>query len=285
MPDCQELDTIELRRELRSSLGEWLTNNQNEIDNNTAKYMLHLMETGIKIPAPSLVQEYCNDEAYNHVKEELEKYGDRRALHALLPAVVSFAIRYDNTSCHEILFRQYHALNLPKLESGFLSMMYSVSEEDRDRICEILRQGQEDQIGLHYLIKRRVVALSNELGIQLEKLISVSLLPNSIIKGIRDFAGMPIYPDHKYVSKKDIKRGMISWTVLTRMVYMLCINYDVSADYFLLQDYSSFVHAVDGNSMTPYRRELLSLFLCASPLAQEKAMQELLAKYVAKAIS
>lgn len=262
--DNDVLDVDTLRQFKSASIVIWLTQNMKEIRKHTAAHLLNLFNT--TQPCDTFqphFYSYCQDD-YTLAVQNLLKNPNSR-LKRPLPAVASFASRYQNVTCHSLLFRTDAPIVMSQKAEGFIRYMRAVPMNMRSRIAAVLTSGQASIPTLQDVLMDRLQELAAERGELLSSLVWVNDYSMRCKLVVRAFlTGESSNPELDC-----LKDGH-----LLTMVYFTCIQYGVTVDRLILQDYSRYAVLADGTALSEEEKRYLSLYLRATTLAQDIAIQD-----------
>lgn len=168
---------------------------------------------------------------------------------------------------HERFFGTKHGVELAQRERAFLSAMEAASQEKREDALDLLK-GRKGSDSILYTFKRRLGDLTH-----IRKAHILDLYDRRIRPG--ESAGLLVVFTTTHISPDDTvneKLFDLPETVLTVIcqIYPLCINFDLSADYFLRRDYSQLA-LLDGAPISEEKTKWLSEYLKADSLSQARA--------------
>lgn len=261
--DTYVIDSDTLCEFKNTAIVVWLTKNMKEIRKHTAEHLLEIYRnTQPCAEIPFHYFNYCSED-YDLAIENLT--GTNCRLKRPLAAVAAFAARYNEVTCDQLLFRQDKPIRISQKAEGFLRYMKEIPPHKRSRIAAVLMSSQVTAPKLEDVLLDRLQELAAERGELLQSVAWVSDYTVPSRRMIRAFLNE---------DRTDPELDFLKDGHLLTMVYYICIQYGVSADRLLLQDYSRYAVMSDGTPLSEEEKRYLSLFLRATKLVQDIAIQD-----------
>lgn len=273
-PDCNVIDVRMFESFKQGTICTWVLQNTKALTDNVISKLIEVnghMPRSESLPAH--IMEYVTKEEGEFAYSEIRNSTPR--LRRPLPAVAFFASNYDNLSCHEIMFRNKLPTVMAQRAEQFIRLMYKLPVHKRNHICTMLKWGQELTHNVQYVLKLRLTELAAELGIELSEMISCGSFSTFTRAVLTDFVRKKTTPWESATSSKYKKSDdMLVESPLFNIVYTVCMCHKVTADRLLLLDYSRFAVFSDGEALSDEQQRWLSIFLCASLVSQDMAIQQ-----------
>lgn len=273
-PECDVIDVRIFEGFQRGTIGTWIMQNTKTLTSNLILKLTEVHRTMDRSESlPAHVREYVSSREWELACLQLQYTTPK--LRRPLPVIVYFASNYENLSCHEIMFRDTLPTAMSQRAEQFIRLMAKLPAHKRNHICTMLKWGQELTHNVQYILKLRLTELAAELGIELSELILSGRITTFTRTVLYEFIRKVNTPWESATSCKYNKSNdMLVESPLFNMVYTICISCEVAADRLLLQDYSRFAVFSDGEALSADQRKWLSLFLCASVVSQDMAIQQ-----------
>ena len=167
---------------------------------------------------------------------------------------------------------------LPVWLQNWLLQVEGLSPEETAELYSIL-EAPAVKADAVYVLKTRIEELAAEHGIEPQVFV---LYPGFITKDRNDLQKFAQVQFRETGNTYEESIDFFGTQKLLRLIIMLCVIYQVSPEYLLLQDYSEFAVKEDGRFYLPAQRKFLSLILQASAATRAKAVGYVLATTAGK---
>ena len=219
---------------------------------------------------PEHYREFCPDSARKYLVNFL-KYGRKIKF---FWSMIYLSTRY-NVSCHELLFGTRYKLDLFGRTKNFVGLAANLSDLTvQATLRKCLEENHLNTNSPLYVFKQRCLEICAARGTPIFRANATgfgSPLQARLISIIFD----------KEISHREedyTEDELVDCTPGFDLLFRYCLKFSVSADYLILQDYSDFA-TMNGEPLTPEQKEWLSIYLCATPDAQEHAIR-ILSRYL-----
>lgn len=193
----------------------------------------------------------------------------REGSNFLLNDIAFCASRYQGISCHQILFGEHKSIELFGQDRFFIEAMNALGNSERTEILKRLGCFEPYVNNPNYLVKTRFQSLSNYQHYQFRSFLisccSLSLHSASIRRNM--ICDVSPVVDYR-------KTSFSTSTAIFLLPVMAAAFFDVSADYFMLPDYSS-VATRNGNLLSEEEKMWLAAFLALSFSAREEILRQI----------
>lgn len=193
----------------------------------------------------------------------------REGSNFLLNNIAFCASRYQGISCHQILFGEHKSIELFGQDRFFVEAMNALGNSERTEILKRLGSFEPYVNNPNYLVKTRFQSLANYQHYQFRSFLisccSLSLHSASIRRNM--ICDVSPVVDYK-------KTSFSTSTAMFLLPVMAAAFFDISADYFMLPDYSS-VATRNGNLLSEEEKMWLAAFLALSFSAREEILRQI----------
>lgn len=221
----------------------------------------------------SHVLRYCPEDVRQLL---VKKRGDgyRPWLSVLFLELIYCATRYD-ISCSKLLFNSEIPIVPPRKVCAMLKMAEQLPPSVLRGIRLRLDWNRLETKNVPYIIKYRYAELAAEQGRSFPDFLRQSFGADGAGYNIEQEQFLNSSIKETDTERQEYGDQFLGTMPLFRKLLLICIACYVAPDRILLQDYSANAVAMDGTPFTTEQKKLLSSFLCATPMAQTMAIQEI----------
>lgn len=260
------IDIEELARHKRDTVKGWLKEARDNWNRAIGERFAYYLGQPVKDDIAPHHKVYCPDDMVEIAHKCVSK---NRWTKFPLCGLIYVSTRYQ-ISCHELLFGVRRPVELFGRTKSFISLISSIQDDNyRCKIRECLKQGFLDTNSPMYILKERCMEAGFAQGMSFHAICAM-VLGSTAQQQILDQIYAPNLPHRMELQTEDVAAHSPGFNMVIRD----CRKYRVSADYLVLQDYSDFA-VLNSKSLTAEQKDWLSLYLCASPMAQTAAISML----------
>lgn len=171
---------------------------------------------------------------------------------------------------------------LPQWLQNWLVQVEAMSTQEYNHLCDILDEGEIVRCDTLYTLKSRIAELAASRGISTNEFIMQSYFLSTDYTAAFEFSGASFREtNNSYLAMKPF----LGNHKMLRFLICLCVRYQVSPEYLLLQDYSDFAVTEQGRYYPPATRQLLSQLLQVDASTRSKAVGYVMAVTASKVMA
>lgn len=189
------------------------------------------------------------------------------AVNSILPVAVYLYDCYGISPSKLILGCEAQT-TLPAWLCSFMEQVDQLSTFEMNQLNEILERGKTVRSDTVYVLKSRIHEMAAERGIRPDEFFLYPGLMTVDLPIVRSYAETSIKETHNTYADTNVLLGNHK---ILRMILSMCVIYQVSCEYLLLQDYSDFAVTSQGRYYPPAQRKLISSILRADSETRMKA--------------
>jgi len=266
-PTLLDMDLAALLQLPPNSISEWCYTNRSEIQASLAQ-RIKKMQTACPIKTNVDPQRYQYSTELLSQRKDIEQF----PASYLLLQVIDLGTRYKGLSCNQILFGEEKLVELFGPPAAFIKALDVAKPEQMLHVLSLLEKGKCETNNAEYVLKRRWEDLAASMGRPLMSLLTLCTVKTKY----RDVTKRFVEGDPRRVIQRfSRKADFICSGAALQIVLMASLISNISADYYMLLDYSDLA-AIDGVPLSGIQKSLLSLYLKADQAAQQEALLYLL---------
>lgn len=183
---------------------------------------------------------------------------------------VIFLASNGSRSCNELLFGVNRPIELFGRTAAFVRRIAAVAPDVREDVFHTLEIGRLDTDNLFLTFKHRCYEAGFYKNRSLESLEDFSWATKEQRRMLQEllYQDLPLQMTELKETELDTDTGNYS------LILRFCMELNLPADYFLIQDYSNLA-TLDGQPLSDEEKRNLSLYLCATPSAQLTTIRKL----------
>lgn len=213
------------------------------------------------------------------------KVGQDSAKGSVLPLLLPIAVfLYDSYGLapSKFLLDTEPKTTLPQWLQNWLAQVDELSSLEYNRLCDILDEGKPVRCDTIYTLKSRIAELAASRGVSTADFIMQSCFLSTDYTNTFEFSGATFRETgNSYLEMKPF----LGNHKMLRLLICLCVRYQVSPEYLLLQDYSDFAVTEQGRYYPPATRQLISQLLQVDAATRTKAVGYVMAVTAAKVMA
>lgn len=238
----------------RKALTTWIKQNRKEIVDEVTENVFAAYR-GVLVPVKE----------ENLFYTELPDFLATSTPSAMFSHIVHAGSRYENQSCHKVMFGSIYSVFLNDKVDAFLDALPGLPMDKSYSVYTSLKKNRLLTNNPNLILLHRCQEVASIEGRRLSNLIppvhGYYRFWDSIVAG--NISVVIDNPGRKSIA------GPILYLIA------LCVSFKTPVDYFLLQDYSALARRKNGKELTPIERDFLSAYLSATPAARESAIRQI----------
>lgn len=213
------------------------------------------------------------------------RVGQDSAKGSVLPLLLPIAVYlYDSYGLapSKFLLDTEPKTTLPQWLQNLLVQVDALSSLEYNRLCDILDEGSVVRCDTIYTLKTRIAELAASRGIPTDDFIMQSCFLSTDYTTTFEFSCAAFRETgNSYLAMKPF----LGNHKMLRLLICLCVRYQVSPEYLLLQDYSDFATTEQGRYYPPATRQLISQLLQVDAATRTKAVGYVMAVTAARVMA